>query len=405
MLKKISVILLTFFVFFSCFNASEVDLISDKYILYNMNDKTILLEKDSKEKTNVASLTKIMTVIVAIENIDDFNEKVKITKNMLADIEWDVSVAGFKVGDNVTYNDLLYGAMLPSGADATNALAISISGSLKDYVKLMNNKVKELDLKNTHFENVTGLYNENHYSSAYDMSQILMYALKNKKFKEVFEASKYTSTNNIKMKSTISKYNQNNSDISYITGAKTGYISKAGYCLASTAKLNDVNYLLITLNAFNDKNSPHIKDAIKTYKYYDNNYEYKNIINEEDVVVTLKTKYAKEKEIDIYSNVSRESYLKKDTNKENIKYDYKGIDEISYFMKKGTKLGNVNIIYEEEILDSFELIYNSELTFSIWLLLWDYKVYILCLILLILLVVRIKKVNKRRRKRRRIVRE
>ena len=398
MAKKIISTIVVIFLFVTTVSADKIDLISDKYIIYNMNDNSVLAESGSNEKTSIASLTKIMTVIVAIENIDNFDEKIKITRPMIEDIAWDVAVVGFKVGDSVTYNDLLYGAILSSGADAVNALAISVSGSLNNFVSLMNQKVAELNLKNTHFENVTGLYGSNHFSTAYDMSRILIYALKNEKFKDVFETGYYTSTNNIKMKSTIMSYNSSNRNISYITGAKTGYISKAGYCLASTATLNNVNYLLVTLNAFNDKNSPHIKDAIKMYKYYDDNYEYKNIVDITDVVVTLKTKYAKEKEIDIFSNVTLESFLKKTFNKDDLEYDYNGINEISYFTKQGIKLGNVKILYNEEELANFDLIYNGVLTFSIWLFLWDYKYYILSVILFIMLLIFIKK-NKRKRRR------
>ncbi len=397
MLKKVISFIILFFLFCININADELDLSSDKYILYNMNDNNILMKKNQDDRTSIASLTKIMTVIIAIENIDDYSEKVTITKEMIDNIEWDVAVTGFKVGDKVTYDDLLYGAIVASGADAVNALAISISGNYDKYVELMNNKVNELNLKNTHFTNVAGLYDSNHYSSAYDMSQILIYALKNNKFKEVFETKYYTSSNDIKMKSTIVKYNSNYSDISYITGTKTGYISKAGYCLASTATLENVNYLLITLNSFGSSTS-HIEDAIKTYKYYSDNYGYINIVNNDDIIVKLDTKYAKEKTIDIYSNEVIDAYLKKDTIKsKDISYDYNGINTISYFTKTGTKLGNVKIMYYGNEINNFDLIYNGTLTFSLWLLLWNYKYYILGLILFIIVLILVKKKPKKRK--------
>ena len=406
MQKKIIKLLLIVVLFFQIVYASEVNLTSEKYILYNLNDNEVLLSKDENERTNIASLTKIMTIIVSIENIKDYNEKITITHEMIDDIAWDVSTAGFKVGEKVTYNDLLYGAMLPSGADAVNALAISISGNKKDFVNLMNKKVNELGLKNTHFANVVGLYDKNNYSSAYDMAQILEYSLKNKKFKEVFEARKYKYSNGKTTKSTIERYNEkNNLNISYIKGAKTGYISKAGYCLATTAILNDVNYLLITLNAFSSESGVHIKDHTKTYTYFDKNYGYKNIVNKDDEIVKLKTLYAKEKEISIKSNVSIDDYLKNDFDKNKIEYKYDGIDTISYFMKEGTKLGHVKIMYDEKMLDEFDLIYNGTLTFSLLSYIWINKFKILIIILLILLIFRIIKVQiirRRRRKRRRI---
>jgi len=406
MQKKISKILLSFFLFIEIIYASELKLSSEKYILYNMNDNEVILSKDENTKTSIASLTKIMTVIVSIENIKDFNKEITITKDMLSGIDWDVATAGFKVGDKLTYNDLLYGAILPSGADAVNALAISISGNKKDFVKLMNNKVKELGLKNTKFANVVGLYDENNYSSAYDMAQILKYALQNSKFKEVFETKKYTYSNGKTTRSTIERYNSNsNSNISYITGSKTGYIKKAGYCLASTATLNNVNYLLVTLNAFSSESGVHIKDHTKAYTYFDRNYGYKNIVNKNDDIVTLKTLYAKEKEITIKSNVEIDDYLKNDFDKNKIKYVYTGLDTISYFMDKGTKLGHVKIEYENKTLDEFDLLYNGTLTFSLLSFIWINKFKIILLILLFMFIFRIIQVQiikRRRRKRRRL---
>ena len=172
-------ILLSFVLFLACFfqtfyteiYAEELELNSEKYILYNMNDNEVILSKDENKKAYIASLTKIMTVLVAIENIDDYDKKVTITYDMLKDIDWDVTVVGFKTGEKVTYDDLLYGAMISSGADAVNALAISISGSKSKFIELMNNKVKELNLKNTHFANVVGLFDEENYSTAYDVSK------------------------------------------------------------------------------------------------------------------------------------------------------------------------------------------------------------------------------------------
>ena len=394
-LNKVIFALTSILLFCNVF-AENLDLISDKYILYNLNDNKILMKKNENEETQIASLTKIMTIIVAIENITDFDEKVTITKDMVNNIEWDVAKIGLKSGDIVTYNDLLYGAMLPSAADCVNALAISISGNYKDFIGLMNNKVKELKLKHTHFENVVGLYSKDNYSSAYDVAEILKYSLKNQKFKQIFEAKEYVLTNGKKINSTLKTYNKKvGEDISYITGAKTGYIRLAGNCLASTARIDNVNYLLVTLNAYSNKKSPHILDATSTYKYFSNNYSYKYILKKNDVVVNLKTKYAKEKNIDIHSSQEYKYYLKNDFNKDSIKYEYDGIKEISYFTKKGTTLGKVKIKLNDEILETFELIYNENLTFSIASFLWINKAYVIAIILFIIILLKINKRKKR----------
>lgn len=400
MAKKIISFILFFFLFIVSINADELNLSSDKYILYNMNDDNVLMEHNSDEKTQIASLTKIMTTIVAIENVKDYNKKITITKEMFNDVAWDVATAGYKVGDKVTYNDLFYGAILPSGADAVNALAYTVFGNYDDFIKKMNEKAKQLGLKNTKFSNPIGLYDENNYSSAKDVSTLLIYALKNTKFKEIFTTKNYTSTNGVKMKSTIESYNSKNgnADLNYITGAKTGYIKKSGYCLATTAEIDGIEYLLVTLNAYST-GAPHIKDAVKTYKYYSENYSYKNIVKKDTIVVTLPTKYSKNKEIDIKANKNIKQYLKNDFNSKNIEYKYDGEKYVTPFTKQGTKLGTIEIKYNNKTLDKFDLIYSQKVKFSIFNFLWTYKFIIIIFVLLIYIKLKSNKVKKVRRKR------
>ena len=390
MAKKIISSFFFFFLFTTCIIASEINISSDKYILYNLNDNSVLIEKDSNDRTQIASLTKLMTIIVAIENINNYDDKVIITHDMIKDITRDISVVGFKEGETVTYNDLLYGAMLPSGADAVNALAISISGSLDKYLMLMNSKAVDLGLKNTHFSNVIGLTDSQNYSSAYDVGQILMYALKNEKFKEVFTAKSYVLTNGKKVNATVQRF-----DNKYILGSKTGYTSKAGRCLASISTFDDVNYLMVTLNNYN-KDSSFIEETVNTYKYYDENYSYKKVVDKDDIVVTLKTKYAKEKSVDIKANVEYSFYLKNDFKKEDVKFLYEGRDEVSYFTLPGKIIGKAKILYKDEVLDSFDLLYNENLSFDYISFIMINKRYIISAGL-VLMVIIISSILKRKR--------
>lgn len=390
MAKKIISSFFFFFLFTTCIIASEINISSDKYILYNLNDNSVLIEKDSNDRTQIASLTKLMTIIVAIENINNYDDKVIITHDMIKDITRDISVVGFKEGETVTYNDLLYGAMLPSGADAVNALAISISGSLDKYLMLMNSKAVDLGLKNTHFSNVIGLTDSQNYSSAYDVAQILMYALKNEKFKEVFTAKSYVLTNGKKVNATVQRF-----DNKYILGSKTGYTSKAGRCLASISTFDDVNYLMVTLNNYN-KDSSFIEETVNTYKYYDENYSYKKVVDKDDIVVTLKTKYAKEKSVDIKANVEYSFYLKNDFKKEDVKFLYEGRDEVSYFTLPGKIIGKAKILYKDEVLDSFDLLYNENLSFDYISFIMINKRYIISAGL-VLMVIIISSILKRKK--------
>ncbi len=405
MVERISKILLVILLLFDIVFASEINLSSKNYILYNLNDNTIIDSKNPNKEVNIASLTKIMTVIIAIENIDKFDDKVTITSKVFDDISWDIHVTGFKVGEKLTYDDLLYSALLDSGADAVNALAINTCGSREAFIKKMNAKVKELGLKNTKFDNVIGKDSKNNYSSAYDLAQILMYALKNPKFKKIFGTKKYTLTTGKTVKRSVAQYT--NKDISYITGAKTGYYDDAKYCLATTATLNNVNYLFVSLGAY--PKGQHLSDHIKEYNYFDSNYSYKSIVSEDTKIVTLKTKYAKEKEINIYSGISIEKYLKNDFDKEKIEYKYEGLDTIVYNLKKGSKIGEVTINYDGKELDHFDLLYDGTLTFSLLSYLWINKIFIIIALIIILLVIRIlyvrrvRKIIKLRRKIRKTI--
>ena len=386
MLKKISSITIFFFLLIFNVSASTVKITSEKYILYNLDNNTILEEKDSNDKTQIASLTKIMTTIVAIENIKDFNSKVKIKKEMLDGLTWDIAKIGFKTGEEYTYDDLLYAAILPSAADAVNALAISIGGSYDKYLEMMNQKAKELNLKNTHYSNVIGLTDEDNYSSAYDISVLLKYALNNNKFKEIFTTKEYTLTSGKKVKATVTKY-----DDKYIFGSKTGYTSKAGRCLASISNVKDANLLMVTLNNYT-KDATYINETVSTYKYYDENYSLVNIIDESDIVSSIKTKYSRTKTYDIKVDNEYDYYLENDFNKDDLKYEYSGLNEISAFDKKGKSLGKISVYNGEQLLKEIDIKYDGSLKVNVFGIL--FRIFYISLILLFIIFLAFIKFKK-----------
>lgn len=346
-------------------NINALEINSEHAILYNMNEDMVLYEKDADTKTYIASLTKIMTTIVAIENIDDINETVTIPYEGLEGL-WNASVAGFKLGQKATYKDLLYGILLPSGADAAKTIAYYIAGSEEKYVDLMNQKAKDLGLTNTHFANTTGLDIDNHYSTVREISIILKYALQNEIFKEIYTTNTYTtSDNSLTFKSVFSNYlTRYGITNKYIYGSKTGYTTLAGYCLSTIAHYNGVEYMLITTNADGTSNYPlHVMDANMIYDYYINNYHYLNIVNKNDTLITLDTKNSKEDKLEIKSNETISKYLKNNITKEDFVFDYKGLDTIDYFTKKG-QIGTLDIKRNNEVLETIPIMYNGELSFS-----------------------------------------
>ena len=324
---------------------------SPKAVLYDLEDKEIIYDLNGSDVTSIASLTKIMTTIVAIENITNLDEKITITREMLSEVPYDASIAGLKVNDKVTYEDLLYAVMLPSGADAAVALGTSISGSTKEFVNLMNEKVKELGLNNTHFKNVTGYDIDNHYSTAEEVLDILIYALDNDLFSKIYKTNTYTLSNGLKIESTLNKYNRTTRlDLSNITGSKTGFTGDAGLCMASLIEIQDKNFILITLNAdYKNNNSYHLQDAVTVINYLKDNYENKTIYKKGDILLSIPVKNSLIDNYDIICGEDIEKYIYKDIDISSFRFEYEGLNELSYKNKKGEKIGNIkyyNFLYK-----------------------------------------------------------
>lgn len=251
------------------------EIYSPNVILINLENDKVLYEKNKDEKVFPASLTKIMTTIVALEKLPNLNEKIKLTNKIFEKLKnTGAAVAGFSLDESIPIIDLLYGIMLPSGAEAAIGIAEDISGSEENFVKLMNEKAKVLNMQNTHFANVTGLHNENHYTTVNDLSILLKYALKNEIFKEIFTTEKYTTapTNShpeglILISRMHHKIYTTNLENGKILGGKTGYTPEAGLCLASLASVYDKEYILITTGAkgSNLTEQYNLIDAIQIY--------------------------------------------------------------------------------------------------------------------------------------------
>jgi len=392
-MKKIFLLIIIFLSFIYSVSAN-IELNSKNAIMYNLNDDEIIYEKDINEIKKIASLTKIMTCIVAIEN-SDLDSYVTVTSKAFVGLNG-YAQAGFKVGDKVTIRDLLYGLMLPSGAETANMLAISIAGSNDELVKMMNDKAKELNLNNTHFSNTIGVDEDDNYSTVYDLAILLKYALKNDDFKEIYDANEYTTTNGFILKKTLLKYAKNNNlDASIITGSKTGYTEEAGYCLSSTATINDIDYMLITIDA--DSYASYIKDAINIYDYYSSNYSYINILPKDKHLVDIPIKNGKKNSLSINSNKEIKKYLKNDIDISKIEYQYVGIDTITKKVKLNDKLGTINIKYNGKILDTYNIYLQEKIEYKHTLL------YIIIISLIAIIILKYKYKKKRRKKRRRVI--
>lgn len=377
------------------------DLDSKVVEIYDLDDGQVLYEKNSNKQVSIASLTKIVTSIVAIENIKDLDKKVTITRDMMKTVSWEAAKAGLKTGDVVTYRDLLYASMLPSGADATNSLAISSSGSIENFVKKMNGFVKKKGLKNTHFVNVTGLDIDGHYSSADDVRQILEYALKNEIFKKIYTTKKYTLSNGLKVKSTIVKYSNNNSI--KILGSKTGYTIDAGYCLSTLNDINGHNIIILVLNARKINNKYYnVEDTITLIDFLNENFKDEYLVKKKDLIKTLPVKLSKIDKYEIHATKNVTKYLPSDYDHKNFKIKYEGLEELSYRNKKDSEIGTINYYYKDQLIDSEKVIINQGIKPSFKKILKKY--FYIPIIILVIIPLLVRRKNKRKRRRKNIKR-
>lgn len=380
-----------FSLFFFCYSvyADDFDITGEYVSLYNMNEDTLLYSKNDTKKTSIASLTKMMTTLVAIEEIDNLDKIVTIKER---DFEGTVgySKAGFKVGDKVTYRDLLYGIILPSGADAVNAVVNNTLGYDK-FIKKMNETAKKIGMNDTSYANPVGKDDENNYSTSNDLAKLLKYALKNKTFKTIFTTKNYKTSNGLNLESTVNRY-ENILNTNEIKGAKSGFTKDAGRCLASITTLNNVDYLLVVINSSTTSPYNAVKDTITIYDYYNNNYGYKNIINDDTFIKEIPVDFSKEKTYKITGSEDIEKYLKNNTE---VTYKYVGSDKVTFNTKKGSKLGVVKIYDGDVLLATSNVYLENNIEY------YPIITYIMIGIAVIFVLLIVKKINKKKHRRRR----
>lgn len=251
----------------------EPNILSRYVVVYDRTSKTVLWGKDENTPVPMASTTKIMTAIVMMEELGEerLNEEVIVTKEAANTAG---SRLGLHTGDKITYNDLLYGLMLCSGNDAAVQIAISISGSVENFANIMNQKATELGLQNSHFVTPHGLDRDGHYTTALELAIMADYALNNPKIAEVVNTATYTVTINGYPK-TLSNTNELLGYLNGVNGVKTGYTSKAGRCLVTSVKRDDMNIITVVLGA--DTRKIRTQDSIKLIEYAYKNYKLVNI--------------------------------------------------------------------------------------------------------------------------------
>ena len=247
---------------------------SSNVLLMDVKSGKVIGNLNGKERIYPASMTKIMTAIVALEAFSDLDREITLSQDIFYALDGqDATQAGFQPGESVRIRDLVYGVILPSGAECCLALADEISGSEEAFVEKMNRKARSIGMKDTNFKDCTGLHDPEHYSTAYDIALLLKYALHNDTFRDVIESHFHSTPGTNIHPVGITYYStmfKNIADATVtggeILGGKTGYTSEAGHCLASFAKIYDREYILVTAGAAADSTGvPHLLDAKTIY--------------------------------------------------------------------------------------------------------------------------------------------
>ena len=237
---------------------AQLDTLNSPYaILMDASTGEVLAEQNADTQMYPASMTKILTAVTAMESVNSLDEIVTMPYEIYATLyEEGASMAGFEAGEQASVRQLLYGVILPSGAECCIALADLIDGSESAFVQRMNEKAQALGMSSTHFVTCTGLHDAQHYSTVRDIAVLLQYALQSSDFREIFTAHSYSVAPTAQHPAGFTFYNtmfQSLGDASVtggeILGGKTGYTEEAGLCLASLAQVNGREYILVTAGA------------------------------------------------------------------------------------------------------------------------------------------------------------
>lgn len=398
-IKKIFTILITFTIilftnYYSLAN-NTIELNASSALLIDNRTNKILYNKDANKRLFPASTTKIVTAIIVLEN-HSLNEEVTASYDAVMTIPSGYSTANIQIGEVLTVEQLLELLLVHSANDSANLLAEYAGGSIDSFVSMMNTKVNELGLTDTHFTNPYGLQEDNHYTTSHDLAVIMQYCLKNETFRKISgqascaipatnksEPRKYSSTNELLIAGSRNYY-------PYLIAGKTGYTSKAGGCLVSVAYNNNLELISVILNS-NDR----FGDTKKLFNYGYSNFSLKNIVNEDDIITSTNVKNAKKnsQNLDLKVTENVPVLVNNNDNLESISPQIEINSNIEAPIEEGQNLGKVSytvngVTYSTNLVASQNIEKSEVLT---------YLFYGFGIIILILLTYRIFASNKHKK--------
>ncbi|MCH5191651.1 MAG: D-alanyl-D-alanine carboxypeptidase [Oscillospiraceae bacterium] len=439
-MKKLVSVLLVTVIFISCFcissNASFNSLLeteADIVLLINTDSETVIFDKNADKHSAPASLTKIVTCMLTLENCEDLNTQVTCKSESLNGLyAQNAATVGILAGETLTVNDLLHCLMIPSAADAANILADFIGGSIDEFVVMMNDFVKNLGCENTHFINPHGLDSGGGaYTTAYDLYKITKYALQNPTFKEITGTVKYQigPTNKYPhiryLNTTVKMMNSAYKDyyLPEVSGVKTGTTDAAGHCVITTASKSGYNYMLIVMNApqydidgDGVEENVAFTDSKKIYEWAFEHIVLTKVTSTTDVVTVIDIKY--NWNVDHLRLVpAKEISTLVPTGTESGSLTVRPIESetpqtVNAPVQKGDILGKAEVLYGEEVVATVDLAAAESVSrsFTLWvfsgiktvfsspIFLILFALVVLMIVIYILLIIRKNRIKAKRRK-------
>ncbi len=341
-------------------------------ILVEMNTESVLYEQDADRQIYPASLTKIMTCLLALEygNLDD---TLTVSETALEGLHPDGSTANLQAGEKIQLYDLLYCVMLASANEACNVVAEYISGSVDAFVDLMNERAEQIGCTGTHFANAHGLHDDNHYTTARDLAKITMVALQNDTFLEICTTTSYTvPATNLSDARTLITTNYLVSDAmtpdyywSQASGVKTGYTSQAGRCLISTAEGSGMHLLSVVCGAktiveeSGDLLLENFTESRRLLEYGLDNFDYATVLSSLDIIEQIDVNFSAGADSVVVSpNQTITTVLPNDYDESLLEQDVTidNPDGVDAPVSEGDKLGSVTVTYDGQELGSADLV-------------------------------------------------